>query len=151
MKSTFFSEGQVNMYGKGRLEIRGKNKHAICTDDYFRMYEGDVRIKEAASDGIHANDEIVIESGALAIRSTGDGLESEKDMIQIKGGHSTASVEIIHIESATDKEVLTLRLPKTYNRKTTLLFSSPSLAGNTNYTVSSAGNTGPGGFPGGRW
>jgi hypothetical protein len=86
MKATFFSEGQLNIYGKGRLEIRGKYKHAICTDDYFCMYEGDICINEAASDGIHANDEVLLVSGALAIRSSGDGIESEKDVIQIQGG-----------------------------------------------------------------
>jgi hypothetical protein len=59
------------------------------------MYEGDVRIKEAASDGIHANDDIVMESGALAIRSTGDGIESEKDVIRINGGQIDTKTQII--------------------------------------------------------
>jgi hypothetical protein len=86
MKAAFFSEGQLNMYGKGRLEVRGKYKHAICTDDYFRMYEGDIWIKEAAGDGIHANDDVLIASGTLNIRSAGDGIESEKDVININGG-----------------------------------------------------------------
>jgi hypothetical protein len=86
MKGAFFSEGQLNIYGQGRLEVRGKNKHAICTDDYFRMYEGDVQIKEAASDGIHANDDVLIEGGTLTVRSVGDGIESEKDAVNITGG-----------------------------------------------------------------
>jgi hypothetical protein len=86
MKATFFSEGQLNMYGNGKLEVRGKNKHAICTDDYFRMYAGDIWIKEAASDGIHANDDVLIENGTLNIRSASDGIESEKDIVSITGG-----------------------------------------------------------------
>jgi hypothetical protein len=86
MKATFFSEGQLNLYGTGLLELRAKNKHAICTDDYFRMYAGNIRIKEAASDGIHANDEVWIVDGAVAVRSTGDAIESEKDQIRIDGG-----------------------------------------------------------------
>jgi hypothetical protein len=86
MKAAFFSEGQLNFYGKGRLDVRGKYKHAICTDDYFRMYDGDIHINEAASDGIHANDDVLVESGTLAIRSDGDGIESEEDAVNITGG-----------------------------------------------------------------
>ncbi|MDR3236339.1 MAG: carbohydrate-binding domain-containing protein [Prevotellaceae bacterium] len=85
MKAAFFSEGKLNMYGTGILEVRGKNKHAICSDDYFSMYEGDIRIKEAASDGIHANDNVLIDGGSLTVRSAGDGIESE-DAVAITGG-----------------------------------------------------------------
>jgi hypothetical protein len=86
MKATFFAEGKLNMYGKGTLEVRGKNKHAICSDDYFHMYDGDIRIKEAASDGIHAKDEVLIEGGILTIRSTKEGVESESDVVDVTGG-----------------------------------------------------------------
>lgn len=86
MKGTFFSEGQLNFYGNGALEIRGKNKHAICTDDYFRMYEGNITVIEAASDAVHANDYIIMEGGTLTTRSTGEGLDCEKGYIQIKAG-----------------------------------------------------------------
>lgn len=77
MKGTFFSEGQLNFYGTGKLEVRGKNKHAICTDDYFRMYEGDIWVKEAASDAIHAKDYTSIEGGTLLTRSVGEGIDCD--------------------------------------------------------------------------
>lgn len=86
MKGTFFSEGQLNFYGTGTLEVRGKYKHAICVDDYFRMYEGNITVKEAASDGIHANDYIRIDGGSLTVKSTGEGLDCEKGYVQIEGG-----------------------------------------------------------------
>lgn len=86
MKGTFFSEGQLNFYGAGTLEVRGKNKHAICVDDYFRMYEGNIIIKEAASDGIHSNDYIRIDAGTLTVKSTGEGLDCEKGYVTINGG-----------------------------------------------------------------
>lgn len=86
MKGTLFSEGQLNVYGNGTLDVRAKNKHAICTDDYFRMYAGSIRVKEAASDGIHANDEISIEGGTINIRAEGDGVESEENTLSIAGG-----------------------------------------------------------------
>jgi hypothetical protein len=86
MKGTLFSEGQLNVYGSGTLEVRGKNKHAICTDDYFRMYAGSIRVKEAASDGVHANDEVTVEGGDLNVRAAGDGVESEKSSLTVTGG-----------------------------------------------------------------
>lgn len=86
MKATFFSEGQLNFYGTGNLEVRGKNKHAICTDDYFRVYEGNIWIKEAASDAIHANDYIVIDGGSITTRSEGDAFDCEKGYVEINGG-----------------------------------------------------------------
>lgn len=85
MKGTFFSEGQLNFYGTGSLEVRGKNKHAICTDDYFRMYEGNIWVKEAVSDAIHAKDYVKIHGGNILTRSAGDAIDCD-GYIEIDGG-----------------------------------------------------------------
>ncbi|NDV60523.1 carbohydrate-binding domain-containing protein [Bacteroides sp. 519] len=85
MKGTFFSEGQLNFYGSGLLEVRGKNKHAICTDDYFRMYEGNIHVKEAASDAIHAKDYVQIEGGRITTRSAGEGIDCD-GYVEINSG-----------------------------------------------------------------
>lgn len=85
MKGTFFSEGQLNFYGTGKLSVRGKYKHAICTDDYFRMYEGNITVKEAASDAVHANDYIRIDGGSINTKSVGEGFDSE-GYVAINGG-----------------------------------------------------------------
>jgi hypothetical protein len=88
MKATFFSEGNLDISGKGSLEIRGKNKHGLCTDGALTFTDGVIHIKEAASDGIHANDEIILSGGTLTIRSVSDGIESESktEAIEITGG-----------------------------------------------------------------
>lgn len=91
MKATFFSEGDIEFEGNGNLEIRGKNKHGFATDGALTIIEGTIHIKEAASDGIHTNDDVTISGGTLTIRSTGDGIESEstKAPIAITGGDIT--------------------------------------------------------------
>ncbi|MDL2320475.1 carbohydrate-binding domain-containing protein [Alistipes sp. OttesenSCG-928-B03] len=91
MKAAFFSEGNLDISGSGTLEIRGRNKHALCTDGSLAVSAGNISIKEAASDGIHANDEIEISGGTLSVRSTGDGIESESKTkpVNITGGTLT--------------------------------------------------------------
>lgn len=89
MKAAFFSEGNTIVSGSGLLEIRGKNKHALCIDGSLEMTNGNIHIKEAASDGIHTNDEILLSGGNLTIRSAGDAIdcESETEPVNITGGN----------------------------------------------------------------
>lgn len=116
MKGTFFSEGQLNFYGFGTLEVRGKYKHAICTDDYFRMYEGNIVVKEAVSDAIHAKDYAQINGGSITSRSLGEGIDSD-GYILIQGGsldittagkkgHGLKSGEYITIDTGGEINIL---------------------------------------------
>lgn len=87
MKAALFSEGQLVVSGgSGTLEVRGKNKHGIATDDFFTLTEGNIVVKEAVSDGIHANDEVLLSGGSISIRSAGEGVESEGSTLDITGG-----------------------------------------------------------------
>jgi hypothetical protein len=145
MKATFFCEGKLNMYGTGILEVRGKNKHAICSDDYFRMYEGDIRIKEAASDGIHTNDEVLIDGGSLTVRSAGDGIESE-DAITITGGSLsvvTTGEKAHAVKSMGSTSVNTMgiiNLTVYGNASKGFSTSSDLTVTNGNITINTAGN-----------
>lgn len=78
-KATLFSEGQIEFRGKGTLNVRGLNKHAICSDDYVELRNTSVNILGAASDGIHVNDYFLMESGSLTIANVGgDGIDADK-------------------------------------------------------------------------
>jgi len=90
-KGTFFSEGQLNFSGKGKLEVMGRSKHGICSDGYIYILDGDITVSKAASDGIHANDYFKMDAGTVAVTATSNGIECEKGYVAINGGAVTVN------------------------------------------------------------
>ena len=92
-KAALFSEGQIILSGKGKLEVFAVGRGGIRSDDYIRIRPGvQLYIESSALDGLRANDGIIIDGGAINVETKGlgaKGVRSEGAM-QINGGRLVA-------------------------------------------------------------
>ena len=100
-KATFFSEGQICFSGSGSLAVTGNYKHAVASDDYIRVCEGTgiMDLTSKVSDGLHANDGIIINGGTLIISAVEEGIQCDTSSVVISGG-------TLDITSTSDKGIL---------------------------------------------
>ncbi len=100
-KAAFFSEGQICISGPGSLTVTGNYKHALASDDYIRLCSGvgTLSLTAKVSDGMHANDGIIINDGTVTINAVEEGIQCDTSSVVITGG-------TIDITSTTDKGIL---------------------------------------------
>lgn len=99
-KAALFSNDDLEIKGKGTLNITSKFKHGICSDDDVVIENGKISIN-TVSDGVHTNGSIKITGGTLNITSGKDGLQSEDKEITIDGGNLNISAQSQGITSDT--------------------------------------------------
>jgi len=89
-KGAFFSEGALVFRGSGSLEVRSTDRHAIVSDEFIEVDDGNIIVYESKNDGIHANNRIIIKGGTLQIKCEGDAVQNERnDSVSVSGGKIT--------------------------------------------------------------
>ena len=86
-KACIYSKGQLQLQGKGTLNVAGNTKHAIKSGDYITVKNLTLNITSAVGDGINCEEDFQMKSGAVTISGVGD------DGIQCDLGGTTTTGE----------------------------------------------------------
>ena len=86
-KACIYSKGQIQLQGKGVLNVAGNTKHAIKSGDYITVKNLTLNITKAAGDGINCEEYFLMKSGTVSINGVGD------DGIQCDLGGTTSTGE----------------------------------------------------------
>lgn len=122
VKGTLFSNDDLEIKGKGTLNITGNYAHGIACDDDLSIGNGKIFI-EAAKDGLSVNDKVEISGGTVYIDSKSDGIDAGKD-INISGG-----------------TVIALSGKAGFTSKTALNISGGTLISTGSYTAAPSSNS----------
>lgn len=79
-----FTNDTLEIKGEGALYVKGNNREGIASDDDIIIQSGSLYIR-SVDDGLNANDDISINGGYVYIIAGGDGIDS-KGTTNINGG-----------------------------------------------------------------
>jgi hypothetical protein len=71
-KACVYSKGQLQLQGKGTLNVAGNTKHAIKSGDYVTVKNLTLNITKAVGDGISCEEYFQMKSGTVTISGVGD-------------------------------------------------------------------------------
>ena len=104
-KACLYSKGQIQLQGKGILNVAGNTNHAIKSGDYIEIKNLTLNITSAVKDGISCNEYFLMKSGTVTISGVGDeGIQCELDGTTSTGettDHEDEDTGNIYIEGGT--------------------------------------------------
>lgn len=111
-KAAVFSEGQILVSGKGKLNVYSVGKHCMATDDYFIVRPGcQLYLNSTSGHGIKAKDFVYIKGGVINMEIAANGTKGINcdSLVTIAGGRTTiintgtslAEVDSLGVEGTT--------------------------------------------------
>lgn len=104
-KGCIYSKGQIQLQGKGTLNVVGNTKHAVKSGDYITVKNLTLNITSAVGDGISCNEYFQMKSGTVTISGVGDdGIQCDLDGTTSTGettDHEDEDSGNIYIEGGT--------------------------------------------------
>ena len=91
-KAAVFSEGQILVSGKGKLNIYSVGKHCMASDDYVFVRPGcQLYLNSTSGHGIKAKDYVYIKGGVINMEIAADGAKGINcdSLVNITGGRTT--------------------------------------------------------------
>ena len=78
-KGTLFSNDNLEIKGKGTLNIISNYGHGIASDDNISIENGNISVK-AVKDGLHSKDELKISGGNIYIEAESDAIDAGEEI-----------------------------------------------------------------------
>ena len=75
--AAFYINGHPTISGAGSLNVSGRTKHALQTDEKLVMKSGTINVTQAIGDGIHINERFQMDGGTINVTAAGDGIDVE--------------------------------------------------------------------------
>ncbi len=89
-KGCVYSKGQIQLQGKGTLNVAGNTGHAIKSGDYVSIKNLTLNITAAVKDGINCNKYFQMKSGTVTISGVGDdGIQADFESDDATTGETT--------------------------------------------------------------
>lgn len=99
-KAAIFSNDDIEIKGAGTLHVTSLAHHAIASDDDIKIEEGTLYITALEKDGIHANNTVKIQNGNITINSLSDGIQAEEDVVVEGGSLNITTTGIIEVDNS---------------------------------------------------
>lgn len=91
-KAALFSEGQILVSGKGKLNIYSVGKHCMASDDYVFIRQGcHLYLNSTSGHGIKAKDFVHVKGGVINMEISADGAKGINcdSLVYVTGGRTT--------------------------------------------------------------
>ena len=104
-KGCIYSKGQIQLQGKGTLNVYGNTAHAIKSGDYISVKNLTLNVLSSVKDAISCNGYFLMKSGTVSISGVGDdGIQCDLDGTESTGetaDHEDEDSGNIYLEGGT--------------------------------------------------